>query len=172
MLGYSTVKRSIVTRFTILHRSFPCRARYSRHLHPDQSLRNSCHGDTCVCSDPSLHLSSEKVSALFRARPPTLIEPGGTYAHSPSPEPPISGKRISRDIPPYLRYWLPLAITENIPFPGFLGKSSRDYGQKIPNFPRKWERACGPLMHSNGGPGFRVIQYNTILCIFVSLTEL
>ena len=34
--------------------------------------------------------------------PPTPIEPGGTYAHSPSPEPPYLGKRIFKDIPPYL----------------------------------------------------------------------
>ena len=64
-------------------------------------------------------------------------------------KPPISylGK-ISKDIPPYLRYWVPLAIYKKTPpFPGFLGKSSRDYGQKYPlsreNGTR--QRAWGPL---------------------------
>ena len=39
--------------------------------------------------------------------------------------------------PPYLGYWLPLATTKTPPFPGFLGKSSRDYGQKIPPLSRE-----------------------------------
>ena len=45
------------------------------------------------------------------------------------------------------------------PFPGFLGKSSRDYGKsKIPLFLSKWELACGPRMHSSGGPGEKMRQ--------------
>ena len=69
--------------------------------------------------------------------PPTRIEPGGTYAHSPSPGPPYLGKRISKDIPPIsvIGYRWPLQKTP--PFPGFLGKSSRDYGKNIPPFPEK-----------------------------------
>ena len=83
---------------------------------------------------------------------PTHIEPGGTYDHSPSPEPPYLWKRISKDIPPPpisgIAYRWQLQKTP--PFPGFLGKSARDYGKKK-KIPRKWERACGPLMHSRGG---------------------
>ena len=66
---------------------------------------------------------------------PPPIEPGGTYAHSASPEPPPPshlGKRISKNIPPYLGYWLPLAITKNIPFSWFSREIFRDYGQKYP----------------------------------------
>ena len=41
----------------------------------------------------------------------------------------------------YLQYWLPLAVTTPPPpppfSPGFLGKSSRDDGPKIPPFPEK-----------------------------------
>ena len=85
--------------------------------------------------------------------PPTPIEPGGTYAHSPSPEPPYLGKRIFKDIPPYLGIGYRWQLQNTLPFPGFLGKSSRDYGQKYPHFLRKWECASGPLMHSSGGPG-------------------
>ena len=39
------------------------------------------------------------------------------------------------------------------PFPSFLGKSSRDYGQQTPPFPRKWEYACGPSCIWVGGGG-------------------
>ena len=76
----------------------------------------------------------------MKTRACTPIEPGGggTYAHSPSPEPSYIGKRISKDIPPYLGYLLPLAITKKTPpFPGFLGNASRDYSQKIPPFTEK-----------------------------------
>ena len=37
------------------------------------------------------------------------------------------------------------------PFPGYLGKSSREYGQKIPPFPEKMGTRMRPLMHSSGG---------------------
>ena len=75
-------------------------------------------------------------------RAPTTIEPGGTYAHSPSA------------VSPYLGYWLPLAITKNTPFPYFLGKSSRDYGQNTP-FPEKMGTPmhAAPLCIRLGGPG-------------------
>ena len=62
--------------------------------------------------------------------PPTPIEPGGgggTYAHSPSPK------------PPYLGYWLPLAITKNTPFSGL----SREI------FPRLLPKNT-PLSRENG----------------------
>ena len=59
---------------------------------------------------------------------PTPIEPGGTYAHSPSPQPPYPGKRISKDIPytPYLGYGYHWQLQKTPPFPGFLEKSSHD----------------------------------------------
>ena len=82
---------------------------------------------------------------------PTPIEPGGTYARSSSPEPPYLGKRIYTCTHVY-GYWLPLAMTKTPPFPGFLGKSSRDYGQKYP-ISREWECACGPLSGGGGGGG-------------------
>ena len=58
--------------------------------------------------------------------PPPPIEPGGTYARSPSPEPPISGKgytplSLEKDIivPPYIGYWLPLAKKKKQKTSGF-----------------------------------------------------
>ena len=75
--------------------------------------------------------------------------------------PPILGKGCT--LPPSrLVYWLSLAITKTTPFPGFLGISSRDYGLKYPPFPRKWEYARGPIMHSSGvgGGGGAGIQPN------------
>ena len=76
---------------------------------------------------------------------------------------------ITRTPPPYLGYWLPLAITKTHPFPGFLGKSFRDYGQKRPPFPRKWECTCCPLMHSSGGPGGRNDEFVYIQEIVVTM---
>ena len=55
-----------------------------------------------------------RLSAPHSPLAPTPIEPEGTYARSPSPE------------PPYLGCWLPFAITKTPPFPGFRGKFSRD----------------------------------------------
>ena len=66
--------------------------------------------------------------------------------------PPVLGKGHPRTYPPISGIGYRWQLQKNTPFPGFLGKSSRDYGQKIPTFPRKWERACGLLMHSSGGP--------------------
>ena len=49
----------------------------------------------------------------LNSRAPTPIELGGTYAHSPSPAPPLSLERISKDIPPISGIvWLPLAIKQ------------------------------------------------------------
>ena len=82
--------------------------------------------------------------------PPTPIEPGGTYARFPITRTPYLGKRIYPPISGIGYLW---QLQKTSPFPGFLGKSSRDYGQKIPPpppFPRKWEYARGPLMHSSG----------------------
>ena len=95
--------------------------------------------------------------------PPTPIEPGGTYARSPSPEPPPPLSREKDYTPLYLGYWLPVATKPNFitkthtPFSGF----SREIFPRLlpknapppPHFPRKWEYACCPLMHSSGGGG-------------------
>ena len=97
-----------------------------------------------------------KLSWCSPPPPPHPIEPGGTYARSPSPEPPISGKGYT----PYLGYWLPLAIPKTPHFPGFLGKSSRYYAW-LPKYPpppfflRKWEyiQSCGPSCIRAGGGG-------------------
>ena len=69
---------------------------------------------------PTSHVTNFKSITIYfpRPPPPTPIEPVGTYARSPSLE------------PPYLGYWLPLEMTKTPPFPGFLGKSSRDYTAK------------------------------------------
>ena len=71
----------------------------------------------------------------------------------PSPEPLYLWKEIY--IFPYLGYWLPLIITTPPPphpCSGFLGESS-ETETKIPLFPRKWERAFGPLCTRAGGGG-------------------
>ena len=60
--------------------------------------------------------------------------------------------------PPYLGYWLPLANYKNQPLSSaFSGNFPETIGpQNYPPFPRKWEHAHGPLMHSSvcvwGGP--------------------
>ena len=64
---------------------------------------------------------------------------------------PLSREKNIQGINPpmYLGYWLPLAITppkkkkkkKKKKNPVFLRKSSRDYGQKLPPFPRKQERS-------------------------------
>ena len=74
---------------------------------------------------------------------PTPIESGGTYARS-----------FGLKIYPYLGYWSPLTITKKHPLSRvFLGKLSEYYAPKYSPFPRKYEDACGPLMHSTGGGG-------------------
>ena len=78
--------------------------------------------------------------------PPFPIEPGGTYARSPPPEPPISGIGY---------HW---QLQKNTPFPDFVGKSSRDYGPKIYPPPpslslSKMGIRMRPLMHSSWGGG-------------------
>ena len=86
-------------------------------------------------------------------RADTPIEPGGggsTYALSPvTPNLPYLGKTISKDIPPLSRVLVTVGNYKNNTF--FLVFSATKYTP--PPFPRKWERACGPLMHSSGGPG-------------------
>ena len=100
------------------------------------------------------HLHTSFIGLISRPLPPppppTDIEPGGTHARSRSPEPPYIGKRI---YPLYLGYWLPWAITKNTPFSGLSREISPRLRPKYPPFPRKWECACGPLMHSSGGGG-------------------
>ena len=51
-----------------------------------------------------------------------------------------------RDIPPFSDIGYHCQLKK--PFPGFLGKSSRDYVHKIP---KKMGTRTRPLMHSNGG---------------------
>ena len=70
--------------------------------------------------------------------------------HHLKPPPPILGKGYT----PYLGYWLPLVITtKKKTFPGFLGKSSRDHGQKISPFPEKMGIRMRPPHALSGGPG-------------------
>ena len=72
--------------------------------------------------------------------------------------PPISGKGYTFPPPPPpisgIGYHWQL---QKHPLSFFLGRSPRDYGQKIPPFPENMGiYACGPLMHSGGrlkGPG-------------------
>ena len=65
---------------------------------------------------------------------------------------------------PYLGYRV--TTCEN-PFPSFPRKFSRDKRPQNTPFPRKWEHACGPLVHSSGVGGGRasagqLIWYLTI----------
>ena len=87
--------------------------------------------------------------------PPTPIKPMGTYGHSASPEPPpppISEKGYPR-VYPLSRVLVTVGnykhhsryLVFSIIFPRLR--------PKIPPFPRKLERASGPLMHSSGGGG-------------------
>ena len=81
--------------------------------------------------------------------------------HITSPEPPISGKGYPRNRipPPYLGYLLRLASTKNTPFSWF----SREIFLRTsaPKYPLSRENgnvhACGPLMHSSGGPARMLI---------------
>ena len=61
----------------------------------------------------------------------------------------------------YLGYWPPLAITKNMrgPFPGFLGKSSRDYVLPHTSLSRLWTRIRPPYAFKwgrRGGGGLKV----------------
>ena len=76
-----------------------------------------------------IQISSTYNSISKRTSPPPPIEPGGTHARSPSPEPPYLWKRI------YLLSWVLVTIgnyKKNHPTLGFLGKSSRDCCQEYP----------------------------------------
>ena len=70
---------------------------------------------------------------IARSRSPEAPYISGKWYPTPPP-PPISAVLVT------IGYYKKKKKT----FPGFLGKSSRDSGQKIPPFPRKWECACGP----------------------------
>ena len=74
----------------------------------------------CILYIITATLVAEPAFCMGPPPPPTPIEPGGTYARSPSPEPPISGIGI------------PLAMTKNTPFSGLSRKSYRDYCQIYP----------------------------------------
>ena len=83
---------------------------------------------------------------------------------------------------PYTRGKIGNCKKKNTPFPGFLVKSSKDYSPKIPSFPRWWEHACGPFMHSSDrGVGvdkstvstqMHNTSRNTLCFVFFSATEL
>ena len=75
--------------------------------------------------------------------------------HRPPPPPRESRGTYNMLVPHHLnplsREFVTIGnYTKNAPF---LGKYSRDYATKIPPFPRNWEHAYGPLMHSSGGGG-------------------
>ena len=113
---------------------------------------------------------------------PIPLESGGIYDCPPSPEPPISGK-----ISPLSRELATIGFNQKCtPFPGFLGKSSRDivwdkrpyiYTHKW--YPRKWEHTCGPWIRAGGGGGgggfdnlfewnvykLSAFKYSALLCI-------
>ena len=118
---------------------------------------------------------SKPIYMIYMTCPGNSVESGGTYDHSPPPEPPYLGKRISKDnIFPYLGYWLPLAITKKKKILVFSGNLPETTAKKTPPFWRKWERACGPLMHSSGGPGWLanvLVLYYTLKGKFSSGTE-
>ena len=61
---------------------------------------------------------------FIHSRAPHAIEPGGAYAHSPSPEPPYLGGKDIQGNTPYLGDWLPLAITKNTPLKSVERKES------------------------------------------------
>ena len=82
--------------------------------------------------------------------PPTPIEPGGTYAHSSSLKPPISGIGY---------HW---QLQKTPPFPGFLGREVfQDYGQKITPLPEKMGIHMRPphaFEWGGGGEGGRSLR--------------
>ena len=119
--------------------------RYAIQFRLDE-IRNvpHCNGIALVCGGPG--------------PPLPCIEPGGIYAHSTSAEPPISGKGYPRIYPPISGILVTVGNYKNTPFSWFsreIFPRLKKKVQKYPPFPRKWERACGPLMHSSGGPGYR-----------------
>ena len=73
-----------------------------------------------------------------------------TYAQFPITRTPLSQEK---DIPPISGIGYDWQLQKTPPFPGFLGKSSRDNDPKMPPFPRKWEYACGPSCIRVGGGG-------------------
>ena len=81
-----------------------------------------------------------------------------TYARSPSPEPPISGTRYT----PLYRELVTIDsyIYKKIPFPGFLGESSRDHAPKYP-LSRKMGTRMRPVLCLQVGRG------RGLECIFV-----
>ena len=90
---------------------------------------------------------------LWSPGPRIHIEPLGTYAHSPSPPPPpISGKGYPR-ITLLSRVLVTVGNYKNTLFSCFFpGNLPETTAKRYPFFQRKWERACGPLMNSSGGP--------------------
>ena len=103
----------------------------------------------------------------LKSRPtPTPIEPGGTYARSPSPEPPPPPP-----IPISEKGYYPLSLVlvtisnyqKHPLFLAFLGNIPETKATRYPPFPRKWEHACSPFMHSSGGPGHKSVSKSQIL---------
>ena len=84
--------------------------------------------------------------------PPTPIEPGGTYAHSPPCTwTPYLGKRISKDKPPIygIGYRGQLPNKKNPGFPGNLPETTA----RIPPFPEKMGTRMRPPYAFEWGPG-------------------
>ena len=81
----------------------------------------------------------------MQPRAPTPIEPGGTYPHSPSPEPPLYREKDIQGYTPYLGHWLPLAITKKHPFfLVFSGNLPETTAKKYP-LPEKMGTRMRPL---------------------------
>ena len=76
----------------------------------------------------------------FRENPPLPYRIGGTSACFPLPEPPYLG---GKDIPLYLGYWFPLAITKAPPSQGFL--RNLPTSREVLHFPEKIGRRMRPL---------------------------
>ena len=100
---------------------------------------NVCDPDTGQSPPPpTTHPNSHRIRGVHKLGSPS------------SPESPYLGKKmyhLSRVLVTTDNY----NITKKTHF--FLGKFSRDYAPQIPPFPRKWENAYGPLMHSSGEGG-------------------
>ena len=95
--------------------------------------------------------AAARQSNSSRAQPPshTPVESGGTTWT------PLFWEKDNYT--PYLRYWLPLAVTKkHLLFRVFSGNLPETIAPKYSPFPRKWEYACGPL-NKRSSRGRRVL---------------
>ena len=92
----------------------------------------------------------QTIRVLTPPPPPTRIESGATYARSPSLEPPTSGKRYA----PLSRVLITIGSYKSTPFPGFLGKSSRD----------KWPKMPPPPSRENGNTNAAPLYIRVCVC--------